>query len=295
MQFSVGNASNATAEIAAADALGASIRLMTVGRVVKEDTEPSGQQHMTPQDELPLVQQSWSRASARSVGGPWGSNFSAVCAYCSEAASCAYMQVADVVVLAVPLGWFFGRDVQKERGYPVGLVSANWGATTIETWMSPAGLSACTGQKGYNHAYNPAPPNAAQCKHLGEPCTWTGYSSTECCGGRCFYYAKPPLWPAGGYCDEKSPSNSNSELFDNMINPLLKMTIYGAIWCTCLAACSVHSRLLSVAPSHSTSLCPNLDPPTDQGESDVGNEEPTDDDLASKNCKAPTLCFALTV
>jgi hypothetical protein len=34
----------------------------------------------------------------------------------------------------------------------------------------------------------------------------------------------------GGYCDEKSPSNSNSQLFDSIINPLLSMTIRGAIW-----------------------------------------------------------------
>ena len=79
MQFSVGNASNATAEIAAADAFGDQIRLMTVGRVVKEDTEPAGQQKMSPQAELTFVEQQWSRASVESIGGPWGSNFSAVC------------------------------------------------------------------------------------------------------------------------------------------------------------------------------------------------------------------------
>ena len=86
MQFSVGNATNATAEIAAANGFGTMIRVMTVGRVVKEDTEPSGQQHLSPQEQLPFVEQSWSRASARSIGGPWGSNFSAVCAYCAGVA-----------------------------------------------------------------------------------------------------------------------------------------------------------------------------------------------------------------
>ena len=146
MQFSVGNASNATAEIAAAAAFGASIRLMTVGRVVAEDTEPAGQQRMMAQKELPYVEQRWSRASAESVGGPWGSNFSAVC-------------------------WFFGRDIQKSRGYPIGLVSANWGSTTIETWMSPAALQRCADQKGFNRNYKPAPPSRAGCKHLGAPCT----------------------------------------------------------------------------------------------------------------------------
>ena len=70
MQFSVGNASNATAEIAAAAGF-AHIRLMTAGRAIK--------QPLVPQAELPYVEQQWSVANEESVGGPWGSNFSAVC------------------------------------------------------------------------------------------------------------------------------------------------------------------------------------------------------------------------
>jgi sialate O-acetylesterase len=238
MQFSVGNASNATAEIAAASALGASIRLMTAGRVVAEDRQPAGKQHMQPQQELPYVEQAWSRASAQTVGGPWGSNFSAVC-------------------------WFFGREVQRKRGYPIGLVSANWGSSRIETWMSPQGLAQCSHLPGFHGPSHPQPPSKPGCKHLGQPCTVHpmvhNNNSGECCGGRCFYYSKPPLWPAGGYCDEKSPSNENVELFDNVITPLLNMTIKGAIWY--------------------------------QGESDTGNENPTDGDLASRNyaCMMPAL------
>ena len=57
VQFSVGNASNASAEIAAASAFGAHVRLMTVGRVVAEDTEPARRQRTAPQRELPLVAQ----------------------------------------------------------------------------------------------------------------------------------------------------------------------------------------------------------------------------------------------
>jgi sialate O-acetylesterase len=101
------------------------------------------------------------------------------------------------------------------------------------------------------------------CKHLGEPCTVhpvvKNNNSDECCGGRCFYYSRPPLWPGGGYCDEKSPSNDNTQLFDNVITPLLPMTIFGAVWY--------------------------------QGESDTSNEAPTETDLASKNyaCMMPAL------
>ena len=254
---------------------------MTAGRVVAEDTEPTGRQRMAAQRELPFVEQHWARASERSVGGPWGSNFSAVC-------------------------WFFGRDVQRSRGYPIGLVSANWGSTTAETWISRAGLASCPKQTGFKGPTKPAPTVRAGCKHLGEPCTvhpmvnrhdtaaicvaffssWqrnrcgqvNNNNSNECCGGRCFYYSKPPLWPGGGYCDEKSPSNENTELFDNVITPLLPMTIFGAIWY------QVRRVLLvfALVPPHTLRR---------QGESDTQKEKPTVTSLESQNyaCMMPAL------
>ena len=35
--------------------------------------------------------------------------------------------------------------------------------------------------------------------------------------GRCFYYSRPPSYPGGGYCDEASPTNSYSTLWNNII------------------------------------------------------------------------------
>jgi hypothetical protein len=215
VQFSVGNASNATAEIAAADHFPL-IRMMTVGRVTFDETELARS--------IPWVEQVWSVASAKAVGGPWGTNFSAVC-------------------------WYFGRDVFLDRHYPIGLVSANWGATNIETWMSPAALATCahlrsteeqfeatsmgsngklTPQLDGARATLPVPPISAapNCSYIGAACG----SGADCCGGRCFFYERPPLWPAGGYCDERSPSNSDSALWNSIIHPLLRMAIYGAVF-----------------------------------------------------------------
>ena len=38
------------------------------------------------------------------------------------------------------VAYFFGRDVQKAVGVPVGLVGSYWGGTAVEPWMPPAAL-----------------------------------------------------------------------------------------------------------------------------------------------------------
>jgi hypothetical protein len=109
-QFTVIQAINATAEIAAA-ANYPHIRLFTTGQ---------GTASLTPLQQLGSVEQTWSVASPSSVGlGNW-SAFSAVC-------------------------WFYGRDLSDSLGgsVPVGLVSASWGGTCISAWMSPTMLDEC--------------------------------------------------------------------------------------------------------------------------------------------------------
>jgi len=40
------------------------------------------------------------------------------------------------------VGYFFGRDLNKALGVPVGLINSSWGGTFAETWVSPEGFKA---------------------------------------------------------------------------------------------------------------------------------------------------------
>jgi sialate O-acetylesterase len=39
------------------------------------------------------------------------------------------------------VSYFFGRDIHKETGIPIGLINTSWGGTHVETWTSAASIS----------------------------------------------------------------------------------------------------------------------------------------------------------
>jgi sialate O-acetylesterase len=72
-----------------------------------------------PIEELLGITQSWSVASASSVGGPSYQYASAVC-------------------------WLYGRMIHTAlNGRPIGLIATSWGGTAIELWMPPQALRDC--------------------------------------------------------------------------------------------------------------------------------------------------------
>ena len=38
------------------------------------------------------------------------------------------------------MAYYFGRDLQKARNVPVGLIESNWGGTVAEAWTPKANL-----------------------------------------------------------------------------------------------------------------------------------------------------------
>lgn len=125
MQISVDYTFNAAAAIAASAAYGGGIRLMQLARTSWS---------FTPQAELQVPPDTlWSRASPAVVPG-----FSAVC-------------------------WFMLRDIYDalngtSAAVPLAGISANWGATSIQTWSGPAACAACGGcPPSYNGWVPPGP------------------------------------------------------------------------------------------------------------------------------------------
>jgi sialate O-acetylesterase len=204
MQFSVGNASNATQEIAAA-AFFPHIRLFTAARHYNRSSEAVPQRDFDVKPE-----QMWTQASSEAIGGPWGTNFSAVC-------------------------WFTGRDLFLSQGVPVGLLSLNWGATALSPWMPKSALDACSAPTTSTPAIGRIGSEGTPgCGRIGTPCTQsTPGHSKECCSGRCMTYHRGQWNTPGntsGYCDEESPSNVPTGLWNQMISPVLRMSIRGVVF-----------------------------------------------------------------
>ncbi|CAI8011165.1 Sialate O-acetylesterase [Geodia barretti] len=107
MQFTVPQAFNASEEEALADKY-PNIRLFTAALMASD----------TPVEELLAVEQPWSVASAKTVGGGNWTYFSASC-------------------------WFYGRNIYDVVQYPIGLVDTDWGGTPVEAWSSPDALAKC--------------------------------------------------------------------------------------------------------------------------------------------------------
>jgi sialate O-acetylesterase len=109
MQFSLNDAFNGTAEVAAAGNYSSSIRLMTIERVASKKPVTS-----------PKLSQPWTRSSSKAVDD--GKSFGLFSAEC----------------------FLTGRKlVDKHPHTPVGLISSCWSGSMIQPWMSPDALQAC--------------------------------------------------------------------------------------------------------------------------------------------------------
>jgi len=121
----------------------------------------------------------------------------------------------DTVKKFSAVAYYFGRDLQKTRGVPVGLIHTSWGGSPAEVWMSEAVLAANseykrdllddyqTALKNYQVALETFQKEEAALKNEGKTVERKPPS--------------PPFWKP-------------TELYNGMIAPLIPYAIKGAIW-----------------------------------------------------------------
>jgi sialate O-acetylesterase len=121
----------------------------------------------------------------------------------------------DTVPNFSAVGYYFGRDLQKALGVPVGLIHTSWGGSPAEVWMSDAVLS---GNPDYKrdildtYATQEADYKKAQAN-------WEKEKAEAQAAGKEFTKKGPigPFWRP-------------TELYNGMIAPLIPYAIKGAIW-----------------------------------------------------------------
>lgn len=112
------------------------------------------------------------------------------------------------------VAYFFGRDLQKARGVPVGIIHTSWGGSPAEVWISERVLG---GNRAYKQDILDAYPGAV-----------TRYEQAKAK----FDAEAAAAKAAGKPLTARAPGAPwrPTELYNSMIHPLIPFAIKGAIW-----------------------------------------------------------------
>jgi len=125
--------------------------------------------------------------------------------------------------------YFFGRELHKKLGVPVGLIASSVGGTPIESWTS---MEKMEGRKELAPVFEqwaeklrtPFDPVKAQAQYQKQYAAWKTNSAKRVAEGKPAGYA--PQKPVPAREDKNYPAN----LFNGMIAPIIPYAIRGAIW-----------------------------------------------------------------
>jgi sialate O-acetylesterase len=124
------------------------------------------------------------------------------------------------------LGYFFGREIQRNKGGPVGLIGAYWGGTPAQAWISSEGLAKDPALSEYITERQTRADALAKAQ-ADYPAKKTAYEALLAKSNQASSPAadapKPPAIPGVG-------SGTPTALFNGIIAPILPYAIQGAIW-----------------------------------------------------------------
>jgi len=134
------------------------------------------------------------------------------------------------------VGYFFGRELHRELGVPIGLIDASWGGTRIEPWTPPCGFEPIPTVR---HFADEIREKDAEYKanlpgKLEEIERWI--AATRAALAEKKRLPISPWWPRHPLESHAEPSG----LYNGMIHPLTPLVIRGVIWYQ--GESNVHSR-----------------------------------------------------
>jgi sialate O-acetylesterase len=191
MEMGISMARDGEQEIAAADY--PAIRLLKVTR--KWTPEPQND-----------IEGTWKQCSPKAVAeGGWG-GFSAA-------------------------AYYFGRELHKKLGVPVGLIDATWGGTRIESWTPPEGFAAVPALKQESKLLQLGDPREAAHQQRLEQVLQDTERWLASAKQALVQRTNVPTMPT--YPEELLPPHDvqhRTALYNGMIHPLHPFALRGAIW-----------------------------------------------------------------
>ncbi|MBL9127379.1 MAG: 9-O-acetylesterase [Verrucomicrobiales bacterium] len=128
-------------------------------------------------------------------------------------------------------GYYFGRELHRRLGVPVGLIDATWGGTRIEPWTPPEGFAAVPALAKESEAVQLADPRSE--KHRTRANELLQGTERWIRESRAAMERKAPLPEMPAFPDGLRPPRDvqhATALYNGMLNPVRPFALRGAIW-----------------------------------------------------------------
>ncbi len=124
------------------------------------------------------------------------------------------------------VGYFFGRDIHRQTGKPVGLIMTSWGGTRSEPWTPPSGFALVEETAGIARQVDQANREYQEdlAAYLSAKKNREELLKEPAVSGKSLPYV--PLEPAHALNSHVQPTG----LYNAMVAPLVPFGIRGAIW-----------------------------------------------------------------
>ena len=134
----------------------------------------------------------------------------------------------DTVRTFSMVAYYFGLELHKRLGVPVGLIDTSWGGTMIEPWTPPIGFAAVPELKPIldGQAVKYAAYRNGMAKALPPAIAWAKEAQKALAAGQPLPPGPEPSSPVDPYDDPQAPT----ALYNGMVHALTPFAVRGAIW-----------------------------------------------------------------